>query len=80
MIPRPDDHLDLTGVPCPANFVRALLRLEGMNDGEVLQLTVDDGEPIENVPANLVEDGHEILSTERLSEISWQLLVRKREA
>ncbi len=77
MIPEPDDYLDLTGVPCPTNFTRALLRLEGMDEGEVLQLTVDDGEPIENVPANLEEDGHEVFHRERLNESSWHLLVRK---
>ena len=79
VIPEPDDHLDLTGVPCPANFTRALLRLEGMNGGEVLQLTVNDGEPIENVPPNLEEDGHEVFVRERINGSSWKLLVRRGE-
>ncbi len=60
-IPDPDDHLDLTGVPCPSNFIRALLRLETMDEGEVLLLTVDDGETMDNVPPNLEDDGNEIL-------------------
>lgn len=79
MIPEPDDHLDLIGVPCPANFTRALLRLEGMDEGEVLQLTVDDGEPIENVPPNLEEDGHAVFHKERLTRSSWRLMVRRGE-
>ena len=79
MILEPDDRLDLTGVPCPSNFTRALLRLEVMDEGEVLELTVDDGEPIDNVPPNLEEDGHEVIHKERLGESSWRLLVRKQE-
>lgn len=77
MMPEPDDRLDLSGVPCPANFTRAFLRLEGMEVGETLELIVDDGEPIDNVPANLEEDGHEVFLRERLGESSWRLLVRK---
>jgi TusA-related sulfurtransferase len=79
VMPEPDDRLDLTGVPCPANFTRAFLRLEGMDEGETLELIVDDGEPIENVPANIKDDGHEVLHIQRLSESSWRVLVRKGE-
>ncbi|MEA2233809.1 MAG: tRNA 2-thiouridine synthesizing protein, partial [Solirubrobacteraceae bacterium] len=42
--------LDLRGVPCPLNWVRARLLLEGMGPGQSLALRLDPGEPLESVP------------------------------
>jgi sulfite reductase (ferredoxin) len=52
--------LDLTGVPCPMNWVRTRLALEGMAPGERLEVRLDDGEPLESVPRSAREDGHEV--------------------
>jgi TusA-related sulfurtransferase len=50
--------LDLTGVLCPMNWVRARLELERMQPGERLELILDAGEPLESVPASAREEGH----------------------
>jgi len=50
--------LDLRGVPCPLSFVRAKLRLEKLDLGESLEIWLDGGEPIEQVPNSLNIDGH----------------------
>ncbi len=50
--------LDLRGVPCPLSFVRAKLRLEKLDLGESLEIWLDGGEPIEQVPNSLNMDGH----------------------
>lgn len=50
--------LDLRGTPCPMNFVRTKLRLDKMNPGELLEVWLDPGEPIEQVPDSLRMDGH----------------------
>ena len=52
--------LDLTGVACPLNWVRAKLALERMQQGELLELVLDPGEPLESVPRMAGEDGHEV--------------------
>ena len=52
--------LDLTGVPCPMNWVRTRLALEGMEPGERLEVRLDDGEPLASVPLSAREDGHEV--------------------
>lgn len=70
------EALDLRGVPCPQNAARAILRLEGMGPGEVLELAVDDGEPYANLPPALKEEGHEILSARRRG-ASWLIRVRR---
>jgi tRNA 2-thiouridine synthesizing protein A len=50
--------LDLTGVVCPMNWVRARLALEEMQPGERLELVLDPGEPLDSVPRSAREDGH----------------------
>lgn len=55
-----DAHLDLRGTPCPLNFVRTKLRLEQMAGGEVLEVWLDPGEPIEQVPDSLRMEGYRI--------------------
>ena len=72
------DSLDLKGVACPFNYVQAKVRLETMDIGQLLEITIDDGEPIENVPASLTNDGHEIVDTKKVGK-HYRLTVRKGE-
>ncbi|HBK96972.1 MAG TPA: sulfurtransferase TusA family protein [Microcoleaceae bacterium UBA10368] len=60
----PDAQLDLRGTPCPLNFVRTKLRLEQMTPGAVLEVWLDAGEPIEQVPDSLKMEGYQILQTQ----------------
>jgi len=52
--------LDLTGVPCPMNWVRTRLALEQLPAGERLEVVLDPGEPLESVPRSAREDGHDV--------------------
>ncbi len=56
-----NELLDLRGTPCPINFVRTKLRLERMASGEILEVWLDGGEPIEQVPDSLKMEGYLIL-------------------
>ena len=56
-----EDTLDLRGVVCPMNFVKTKLKLESMEDGEVLEVVLDSGEPIQNVPKSLKDEGYKIV-------------------
>lgn len=60
----PDAKIDLRGTPCPLNFVRTKLRLEQMAPGAVLEVWLDAGEPIEQVPDSLKMEGYQILETQ----------------
>jgi TusA-related sulfurtransferase len=53
-------ELDLTGVPCPINWVRARLALEELPAGERLDVLLDPGEPLDSVPRSAREDGHHV--------------------
>lgn len=53
--------IDLRGVCCPTNFVKAKLALEMIEAGEVVEFLLDDGEPVKNVPKSLKGEGHKLL-------------------
>lgn len=58
--------LDLRGVMCPLNYVKTKLKLELMDEGERLEVWLDAGEPITNVPMSLRNDGHNVLAEDPL--------------
>jgi sulfite reductase (ferredoxin) len=72
-----DKILDLKGTPCPLNYVKAKLFLENLNSGSTVEIFLDEGEPIENVPKSLQNDGHQIIKIER-SNGFYRLLVKKK--
>ena len=53
-----DASLDLRGTPCPINFVRTRLKLDQMASGQLLEVLLDAGEPIEQVPDSLRMEGY----------------------
>ena len=75
---QPDAELDLRGVICPYNFVKTKLKLEAMEQGQILSVLLDDGDPIRNVPRSVSNEGHTILSEDRV-EGSYRVVIRRRE-
>ena len=75
---QPDAELDLRGVICPYNFVKTKLKLEAMEEGQILSVLLDDGDPIRNVPRSVSNEGHTILSEVRV-EGSYRVIIRRRE-
>jgi len=69
--------LDLSGVACPMNFVKTKLKLETLPSGAQLEVILDDGEPIANVPKSLEEQGHRVLKQECISDGQWKILVER---
>jgi sulfite reductase (ferredoxin) len=70
---------DLRGVACPMNYVKTKLKLEMMDAGERLEVWLDAGEPIKNVPLSLKNDGHKLLLQEPLEAAAdhYRILVEK---
>jgi sulfite reductase (ferredoxin) len=59
------EKIDLLGVKCPFNYVKTKIKLETMELGSTLEVLLDDGEPAENVPRSVQNDGHKLLSLEK---------------
>lgn len=73
-----DRFKDLRGVACPMNFVRVKLELATMKSGNLLEIYLDDGQPIENVPRSAQGEGHTIVSQEKESEGYWKVVIKKK--
>lgn len=68
---------DFRGVACPMNFVKTKMALAPMLSGQLLEILLDDGQPIQNVPGSVRQEGHEVLSTEKENDY-WKVLIRKK--
>ena len=76
------DHVEFTfgggeANVCPVTFVKAKVALEELEDGEVLAVKMNDGEPVQNVPRSIKEEGHQILKLEDNEDGTYTLIVRK---
>ncbi|MEM7793907.1 MAG: sulfurtransferase TusA family protein [Cyanobacteria bacterium P01_C01_bin.118] len=74
---KPDETLDLRGTPCPLNFVRTKLKLQRMAAGQLLEVWLDAGEPVEQVPDSLRTEGFYIEGLESNLEGYFSLKVRR---
>jgi tRNA 2-thiouridine synthesizing protein A len=74
---RIDERIDITKEICPMTFVKTKLKLESMRSGEVLEVTLREGEPLRNVPRSVKEEGHKILDI-RKDGTFYKLLIERR--
>ncbi len=60
------------------NWVKTKLTLEEKEEGEVLEVIVDEGEPMRNVPRSAKQEGHKIIKVEQLpGENAYKLTIRR---
>lgn len=72
-----DDSVDITDVVCPTTFVKAKVALEELDDGQILAIKMNDGEPVQNVPRSIKEEGHQILKLMDNEDGTFTLIVKK---
>ncbi len=70
--------LDLRGVACPLNFVKTRLYLDKLTDGEMLQVILDAGEPIDSVYASVSAEGHSVMVPQERDDGTYTLTIRKK--
>lgn len=71
------DTVDITDVVCPVTFVKAKVALEELDEGDILSVHMNDGEPVQNVPRSIKEEGHQILKLINNNDGTYDLIVRK---
>ena len=72
-----DDSLDITDVVCPITFVKVKMALEDLENGQILDVHLNEGEPIQNVPRSLKDEDHKVLSVQKNDDETYNLLVQK---
>ena len=65
-----DDTVDITDVVCP-------VALEELDEGQILSIRMNDGEPVQNVPRSIKEEGHQILKLDDNEDGTYTLYVKK---
>ncbi|MBI4651863.1 sulfurtransferase TusA family protein [Candidatus Desantisbacteria bacterium] len=68
--------LDLKGVICPMNFVKTKIALDMLEKDDLMEIILDEGEPIHNVPRSLKEEGHQVIKVEKLGS-TFKVLIKK---
>lgn len=72
-----DDEVDITDALCPMTFVRAKAAIEELEIGQVLKVHLNEGEPMQNVPRSLKDDGQQVLRLAPSDEGTFDLYVKK---
>lgn len=78
---KPADTVDITDVVCPMTFVKAKAAIEELEVGDVLEVIMNEGEPVQNVPRSMKEDGQQVLKLEKIEgqEGKFRMYVLKKE-
>ena len=72
-----DETVDITDVKCPVTFVKTKVALEELDEGQILQVHLNDGEPVKNVPRSVKEEGHEVLRLDDNGDGTFELYIKK---
>ncbi len=72
-----DEEVDITDKVCPLTFVKAKVTLDELDEGQVLAIRLNDGEPVQNVPRSLKDEGHQILKLDDNGDGTYTLYVKK---
>ncbi|MGD0844678.1 MAG: sulfurtransferase TusA family protein [Geobacteraceae bacterium] len=70
-------NLDITKDHCPMTFVKTKLQLERMDEGDILEILLTAGEPLENVPRTVTEQGFQVLETLQVKGDIYKVVIKK---
>lgn len=74
-----DETIDITDAVCPMTFVKTKAAIDELEIGQILEVIMNDGEPTENVPRSMKEEGQQVLKLEKLEDGTYRMLVKKME-
>lgn len=69
--------LDITNEHCPMTFVYTKLKLAQINEGDILEVLLTEGEPLENVPRSAIEQGYKVIKTEHVKDSIHKVVIQK---
>lgn len=72
-----NEFIDITDVVCPITFVKTKVALEDMEEGQILEVHLNGGEPVQNVPRSLKDEGHKVLELTQNEDGTYTLFVEK---
>jgi len=70
-------NLDITKEHCPMTFVKTKLALAKIASGDVLEVLLNEGEPLNNVPKSAAEQGFKVLNIEPVQGTVHKVSIQK---
>ena len=75
------EHLNLYGVKCPLNWAKAKVRLEYLDQGDQLELVIDDPKGRRDIPRAAEAEGYAIVDITQTLEADvpqqWRIVIEK---
>jgi len=72
-----DEEVDITDKVCPLTFVKAKVAIDELDEGQIIAIRMNDGEPVQNVPRSIKDEGHQILKLADNEDGTYTLFVKK---
>jgi len=70
-------QLDITKEHCPMTFVKTKIQLSRLNAGDILEVLLNEGEPLKNVPRSATEQGFNVLEVSHVAGNVHKVLILK---
>jgi len=72
-----DAFVDISDVVCPITFVKVKVAIEELEDGQLIEVKMNEGEPIQNVPRSLKDEGHKVTRVINNNDGTFTIYVEK---
>jgi len=69
--------LDITREHCPMTFVKTKIELSKLKSGDVLEVLLTEGEPLDNVPKSVTEQGFTVLEVTHIEGQVHKVVIQK---
>lgn len=70
-------QLDITREHCPMTFVKTKIELSKLSQGDLLEVLVLEGEPLENIPKSSTEQGFKVLEVTHVKDKVHKIIIQK---
>lgn len=70
-------NIDITKEHCPMTFVKTKIQLSKIEKGDVLEVLVTEGEPLENIPKSSTEQGFKVVKVEHIQDDIYKISIKK---
>ncbi len=71
-----EHSIDITGERCPMTMVKVKLKLSQIETGDILDVLLSEGEPLESVPRTAKEQGYEVQDIRKEGDF-YHVIIRK---
>ena len=70
--------IDIKGEVCPYTFVLTKLHLEEMEPDQILEVIIDYGPAVENIPRSIKDQNlGTVLGVDKIGKKEWKITIRK---